>query len=565
MSLLDADWLPFRYQDGQLRYLSIEAILDPEVVDLALPREDFQGAAYQFLIGLLQTALAPTDIDDWLDGWAEPPGVEAFRARLSPLAPAFSLFDNSGNGPRFMQDLDALEDVKPSPVAGLLIDSPGANGIKLNTDHFVKRGRVEAICPDCAALALFTLQINAPSGGAGHRVGLRGGGPMTTLVIPDDQSASLWQRLWLNVVPGLGRTQGGHDGPVHADDASLFPWMGPTRTSETKGAIVVPEEMHPLHVYWAMPRRFRLIEEQRACTCDLCGRDSDSSVREVRTKNYGANYDGPWRHPLTPYRRDPKKPAEPPLSLKGQPSGIGYRHWSHLVLRDDTGSGALPALTVADYLKHKAHAVSQARKDGEALDPLARQARLWAFGFDMDNMKPRCWHGVQLPLLAVPVERQAVLRDWVVCFTELAREAASEIRHCLKEAWFNRPKDAKGDLSQLDAEFFDATQPAFFHALTELVEALKDDRCQHMPSPAAKAWHAALRREALGLFDARALSGGEMDKRLMRAVKARRTLVYWFGAGSRAKPVRKFFEKGDFLPNEALPEDGASLLEENPT
>nr|WP_231886596.1 type I-E CRISPR-associated protein Cse1/CasA [Methylomonas methanica] len=55
------------------------------------------------------------------------------------------------------------------------------------------------LCPSCAATALFTLQTNAPSGGVGHRVGLRGGGPLTTLVLPKASQTTLWQKLWLNV------------------------------------------------------------------------------------------------------------------------------------------------------------------------------------------------------------------------------------------------------------------------------------------------------------------------------------------------------------------------------
>src|SRR5699024_5547871 len=94
---------------------------------------------------------------------------------LQPLAPAFEL---DGDGPRFMQDRDPLRDATPASVNGLLIEAPGNNGIKNNTDLFVKRGQVETLCPSCAAMALFTLQVNAPSGGAGYRVGLRGGGPL---------------------------------------------------------------------------------------------------------------------------------------------------------------------------------------------------------------------------------------------------------------------------------------------------------------------------------------------------------------------------------------------------
>jgi CRISPR system Cascade subunit CasA len=53
----------------------------------------------------------------------------------------------------------------------LLPEIPGAQTTKFNKDHFVKRGVTEHFCPHCAALALFSLQLNAPSGGKGYRTG----------------------------------------------------------------------------------------------------------------------------------------------------------------------------------------------------------------------------------------------------------------------------------------------------------------------------------------------------------------------------------------------------------
>ncbi|MBE0490257.1 MAG: type I-E CRISPR-associated protein Cse1/CasA, partial [Halomonas sp.] len=351
MNLLNAPWLPFRTREGAIDYRPPTAVADPEIVDLALPRADFQGAAYQFLIGLLQTSLPPQDLSDWLDRFLEPPGKDELEALFAPFAAVFEL---DGDGARFMQDLDPLEDIKETTVSGLLIDSPGANGIKNNTDFFVKRGRVEAMCEDCAALALFTMQINAPAGGAGIRVGLRGGGPLTTLVLPEAADASLWFRLWGNIVTPRALTRSGQSWqPPRVDDDSLFPWMAPTRVSDKKGTEVLPESMHPLHPYWSMPRRFRLVFEDEPCRCDLCGREVAHAVRRIRAKKQGVNYDGPWLHPLTPYRRDPKKPQEPPLSTKGQPGGLGYQHWSNLVLQDAEDSGSLPALAVQDYVSQK--------------------------------------------------------------------------------------------------------------------------------------------------------------------------------------------------------------------
>ncbi|WP_239500552.1 type I-E CRISPR-associated protein Cse1/CasA, partial [Streptococcus pneumoniae] len=65
------------------------------------------------------------------------------------------------------------------------------------------------------------LQTYAPSGGAGHRTSLRGGGPLTTLLAPARKGravATLWDRVWTNV-PDADPDAGA------ADPARIFPWL----------------------------------------------------------------------------------------------------------------------------------------------------------------------------------------------------------------------------------------------------------------------------------------------------------------------------------------------------
>ena len=563
MNLLPDPWLPFRHRDGdgRIEYRPPSALADPNVLDLALPRADFQGAAWQFLIALLQTAMTPKDTDAWLDRYQTPPSVTELEELLAPFASAFEL---DGDGPRFMQDLDPLDDVKDAPVAGLLIDSPGANGIKNNTDFFVKRGRVETACSECAALALFTMQINAPAGGAGIRVGLRGGGPLTTLILPEDESKSLWARLWPNVMPAEAVGQPGQTWRApKADDSDLFFWMSDTRVSDKKGTEVLPEQVHPLHAFWSMPRRYRLLFDETPGICDLCGREAANPVRHLRAKKQGANYDGPWRHPLTPYRRlNPKKLDELPLSSKGQPGGLGYRHWPGLVLEDEAGSGALPARVVTHHL-HKYRMVAAARDDGEAFEALFKRARLWVFGYDMDNMKPRGWYSVEMPLVGVPEGQQEALRDWAKRFVDLASEITWTLRNQLKRAWFKRPEDAKGDMSQVDAQFFEATQLAFFTALGEMGETLGKEAEKPTLSPEIhRQWYLALKREALALFDAQAISGpleGMKMQQLDRITSARRYLLaYLNGSGKKVgKTVQTFAQAGGFELKTSVAEDNS--------
>jgi CRISPR system Cascade subunit CasA len=199
MNLIDDAWIPIRRKSGEEARIAPWGVTirygDDRIVALAAPRPDFNGALIQFLIGLLQTTCAPDSPHTWREWLHNPPMPEELRTKFQPVAYAFEL---DSKDQRFMQDTQLkLEGVKEAtPIGALLIDVPGANTIQRNTDHFIKRSGVEKLCSSCTAAALFTLQTNAPSGGQGHRTGLRGGGPLTTLILGD----VLWQTAWLNVL-----------------------------------------------------------------------------------------------------------------------------------------------------------------------------------------------------------------------------------------------------------------------------------------------------------------------------------------------------------------------------
>lgn len=541
VNLLNDPWLPFRTKEGITVYRPPAAVADPDIVDLALPRADFQGAAYQFLIGLLQTALPPQDHGDWLDRFIEPPSVEDLEAALVPFTAAFEL---DGDGPRFMQDLDPLDDVKEANVDNLLIDAPGESTTKKNRDFFVKRGQVEVMCSDCAALSLFTMQINAPEGGRGHLTGLRGGGPLTTLVIPEEHSARLWQRLWLNMVsPKMLARKGSSWTPPRANDENIFFWMSPKRSSGSQGDAVYPEAVHPLHSYWSLPRRFRLLFKRKDCRCDICGRDVGYVVQKIRTKGYGSDYKGPWLHPLTPYQI--QRSGEP-WPKKGQQGGAGYSNWPNFVF-EDMNKGTLPAAVVHDHIA-KAELVDEERRAGEKIAALLKNVRLWCFGYDMKQMSPRGWYSVEMPLVAVPPERQERLRAWVQQFTDLARQIAWMVRTQIKNAWFDRPSEAKGDMSYLDLAFYDATRHAFFKILHDFQAVLGGTETDSfLPADVAKQWYLSLKREGIALFEEQALSGALEAADLKRATAARRQLQGFLAGRSKgSKVIRQFAETGGF-------------------
>ena len=483
MNLLLDPWIPIRRSSGKADRIAPWQLTESDnpITALAVPRPDFEGALMQFLIGLLQTTATPDDHDAWVDWLEQPPAPETLRTCFSKYADAFQL---DGEGPRFMQDLEPL-DGDPNPIDALLIDAPTGKTLRDNTDHFVKRGGVDALCPACTAMALFTLQTNAPAGGVGHRTSLRGGGPLTTLVVPDPAAGelddTLWNRVWLNVLdaPSLATLTGDPDRKQAAD---IFPWLAPTRTSEpATGQETTPADVHPLQMYWGMPRRIRIDWDERIDgACSLCGEQAPL-VRQYVTRNYGINYTGAWQHPLTPHYVDSK--TGQPMPVHAQPEGLTYRHWLEWV---EGGEGRRPARVVELFNEQTGR-----RARGE-------QLRLWVFGYDMDNMKARCWYEATFPLIFIDdaeLRRAFALR--VQTLVDTAGEVAGYVQTAVKEAWFKRPKDVRGDTAFLKAAFFEHTEATFYRTLPALKTALEQGTDQ---APLA-AWYRTLRDTAGALFD----------------------------------------------------------------
>ncbi len=503
MNLLETPWLRVRRHDGDVLTACISDISNTIIEGIVSPRADFRGAIYQLLIGLLQTAFAPEDRKQWQRYWKEPPAPEMLAAAFEPYRAAFVL-DAPVGEPAFMQDL-TLDDGEQKDISALLIEAPGGKTIRDNQDHFVKQGQVRTISPDAAAMSLFTLQINAPSGGVGHRVSLRGGGPLTTLVMPPDDGYynSLWHKLWLNVLTReeWEKLPGDHS---NNDIAAIFPWMGVTRTSEKKGMETYPDQVNPLQAFWSMPRRMRLQFQPEERRCDLTGETGNPVVKHYITRNYGINYAGAWIHPLTPYAVEDGKE---PISIKAQPGGLGYRHWLGLVA--PSGKGRItrsPARVVRAWEDRR-----------YLIDDADFHPRLWAFGYDMDNMKARCWYEAEMPIFSLDREQREELAELAQKMVEAATETVKILKTALKQAWFKRPGDVKGDISFIDANFWSATEANFYKYLQELVDVLDDEGAQ---DEILARWHATLKNNALALFDQYALSSFNEDGDLARVVQA---------------------------------------------
>jgi CRISPR system Cascade subunit CasA len=497
-------------------------ITDATVLSVASPRPDFDGALIQFLIGLCQTALPPENRTEWRKRLTDPPSPDELKAAFSPLAGAFVI---GGDGPQFMQE-KGIEDKKVWQIDSLLIGLPEKEKIKDNTDWFQKRGTIDGLCPRCAALGLFTLQTNAPSGGRGHMTSVRGGGPMTTLVL----GKTLWQTVWANVVD-LESYSRPVDDPPAADEARLFPWMGTVRTSEN-GEVTTPEDAHPCQVFWGLPRRILLdLEGAKPGSCDLCGAETDHCIRSFWTKPYGTKYAG-WVHPLSPYYRNGKNSTEL-LPVHPQPGGITYQNWLGLVITDKE-EGKQIARTTALF-------VNERSEYGRVRELLGRRPSLWAFGYDMDNKKPRCWYEGTLPLFQVDDAVKEEFEETAAGMIKAASEMGKNVQWCVKVALYDNPADAKGDLSVVTARFLQKTEKDFYTLLGDVATTLADGGDT---LAIRRAWLDVLQREAKALFN----EYSQFDA--IDEINAKRTVKAWGLLNSSASKSNKAVWKALNLPDQ---------------
>lgn len=510
LNLLVDAWIPVRAPDGSTRLIRpAEIVSYLSAAAIAWPRADFRIAQLEFLVGLLATCCAP-DEDRWQEWWDDPPDEATLDAAFAPFGHAFSL---DGDGPRFLQDFATLDSGIES-IEKLLIEAPGEQGVKKNTDLLVKRGRAARLARATAAIALYTLQSWAPAGGAGNRTGLRGGGPLLTLVVPEGKT-SLWHLLWANVpcgtVPGV------------ADLPRVFPWLAPTRGSQ-EGGVVTPANAHVAQVWWGMPRRIRLVFEASDAPCDLTGATDGIVATGWRQRPYGANYTA-WSmaHPLTPYYR--MKPGDPEwLPVHPQPGGIGYRHWLGLVLASPDG------------LRVPAACITTARERQQEQN--IGRLRFLAAGFDMDNMKARGFVESEMPL---PGATNSVTRGRIDRFAKAlvlgAEAAASLTRSAVRTALFDPDAKVKADAEVLNLareKLWEATEHGFFTALNAPGAHLGTDET---PNPEHRFWLAILRRAAIDIFDELAPLAADMSAHAARLSAARRGLLFAFagyGAGGEA-------------------------------
>lgn len=504
MNLINDQWIPIRRADGSTGKISPWKITEnvhddkKKIIVIASPRPDFDGALTQFLIGLLQTACTPETEDAWWDWQDNPPSPDVLRSCFEPYEKAFNLYGNetttvkNPNLKIFLQEMLAGDKkAKSHPVSYLLIEASTDNALRTNTDHFQKRPRVkEFICKDCAAAALYTLQTFAPSGGGGGKgkaTSLRGGGPLSTIILGNN----LWETVWMNVIAGS-------DFSMRQCNEKTFPWLNIEHfISETiQVKTIHSKEMNPEHVFWGMPRRIHLdfANFEYPKTCSICGSQNNFMCQGFFDLTGGLTFQQKQGSTKIPSWISPLHPLSPyTIGENGIPSAvhqhgrIAYRYWL----------GFMENVTEGNTQRKPARVVEQFRnivgKDGE----------IWAFGFDMDNAKARCWYDSRMPILIIAAEQKEIFRGYAEQLIQSANWFAETLSKKIKKALFGET-ETKVNFTFIKALFWRQTENIFY----ETLQQLRDSLLINQPALEIKLhWCSKLSQEVLAIFDENSQTG----------------------------------------------------------
>lgn len=526
MNLIADKWIPVIRENGKdtIRPCQIAEVLNP-VIEINAPRPDFQGALYQFLIGLLQTCFAPEDEDEWQSWWEKSPQVEELAEAFDKVNPAFELDFKNGTG--FMQDKDDFEG-NWLPIEDLIGGALSDNTRKENKDLFIKSKQIQIVSPHWAALSLFNLQITGVLAWGKHRVGLRGNAPLTTLLTTEEKRSSLWKKLWLNIIyredvdliPGDPTKKGGSD---------IFPWMGKTRISPNKKP-TSPSDANPLQHYWAMPRRIRLKIEPIKGNCDLSGDRIEYGVRTYKRIHDGIYYTNGWVHPLTPYTRLDKNKL--PKPIEGKMAGEGFKRWVSLNYDEYTDENNRKnrwgrALVIKHYYDEK---------------PRTTETRLWCFGYDATNANVKCWYESIMPTFYVHSDKVEALKSHVTDALQIAHQILEDLKFSIIRAWFKPQTDIsgkqkwnhvtkaindskKGHLStykNIEHEYWESLESAFSRMLSELISI---GNTRGMPLEVFSHWIKEIQKHCLTYFEMNAIGEAADEINLKRVVEARNYLI----------------------------------------
>lgn len=334
MKLLEDPWIPV----GNQQSITLQTLLTEEGGwQLSLPRDDLELACLQLLVCLAQTLFTPPDRATLRQRLKTPLTVEAYRAGIVGKE---SWFDLAHPEHPFMQTL-GVKSKELTEMAKLF-----AGLVSSTSSVFVNEpGLADSLCPSCATIGLFNQANNAPSFGGGFKGSLRGGAPITTLVLEDD----LRRRIWRNVLP---------------DDwlDKLMPWHGETRQQKPNwiepvkaGEVFHFNRLGLLRGLFWQPAHIELVAAGQGGNCASCGKASETLYLGFKKEKFvyemkGGDMKTVWPHPHSPRHWDLKKGEKLEKFASFTTTAPAWTQLTGFIMaEEDKKSGHIPAPVVSQF------------------------------------------------------------------------------------------------------------------------------------------------------------------------------------------------------------------------
>ena len=290
MNLLTDQWIPVQHQN-QFKHISLETLLtEQQELSISLSRDDMELACLQLVICLTQVLFSPKNLSELGKRIAEPLTHADYQAAIADKTDWFEL-DHPIQP--FMQNR-GVKATEPTDMTKLFagLDSK-------SSCCFVNEPNLATyLCPSCTAIGLFNQANNAPSFGGGFKGSLRGGAPITTLIL-SEQANNLRATVWNNVLPEDFLIE---ILPCYFDKKQQPPvWVEPIKA----GAKISSADTGLLRGLFWQPAHIELIKgEHRECSC--CGAEAEC-YNGFNKEKFVYDFLGIYPHPHSPRSFDTKK------------------------------------------------------------------------------------------------------------------------------------------------------------------------------------------------------------------------------------------------------------------
>ena len=204
-------------------------------------------------------------------------------------------------------------------------------------------------------------------------------------------------------------------------------------------------------------------------------------VRKFLSRPDGTSYDGPFMHPLTPY----KTSKGVVYSMKGDKSGLPYRDWPLFTIGSES---QIPPKVCSSFYQQERWRLTGATK-------------IVARGYAMSNMKPLIFLEAESPLFHVLKEQLPVLQADVAGLIAASDNVRRSLITQIVSAWKkDSDQNTHKEKVHIDAFYWSETESAFYEALYTLTKP------SELENPEARRqckldFLAAIAKKALGIYD----------------------------------------------------------------